>query len=160
LADAKALLKSLEDLLGKENVVSDPTRIAAYFRPATEATGLIAAMPDSLEEVQGVVRLAYERKASILTVTDGYLPREDASRQGVVLDFRRMNTIDRLDKQNLLAHVWRGFSWDQFKRACNRAGVRMPTPVAATSESVLTNILGRNPLKQSNLIPEVNARSM
>ena len=150
MSSASAFLRDLQDLLGDSNVVSAADEVSAYFQRAIDAPGLIAVKPGSLEDVQEVMRLANQEKVPVLTITDGGLPAADAGKNAVVLDFSRMNTIDRFDKQNLLAHVWRGLAWDQLKEACDKEGVVMPTPLAATSDSVLTNIVGRNMIKQAN----------
>ncbi len=160
MSDAKALLKDFQNLLGDSNVVTAAEEVSGYFQPSIDAPGLIAVKPGSLEDVQEVMRLANREKVPVLTITDGSLPAADAGKNAVILDFSRMNTIDRFDKQNLLAHVWRDLTWSQLKEACDKEGVTMPTPVAATSDSVLTNIVGRNMIKQANQSPEINAYTM
>lgn len=160
MSNASTFLRDLQGLLGDNNVVTAAEEVAAYFQPSTDAPGLIAVKAGSLEDVQEVMRLANQAKVPVLTITDGCLPAADAGKSAVVLDFSRMNTIDRFDKQNLLAHVWRGLTWDQLKEACDKEGVVMPTPLAATSDSVLTNIVGRNMIKQATQSPEVNAYTM
>ncbi len=160
MPDAKSLLKDFQNLLGDANVVTAAGEVAGYFKPSAEAPGLIAVKPGNLEDVQKVMSLANQEKVPVLTIIDGNLPAADAEKNAVVLDFSRMNTVDRLDAQNLLGHVWRGLTWSQLKEACDKEGVTMPTPVAASSESVLTNIIGRNMLKQANQSPEVNVHTM
>ncbi len=160
MSDAKSLIKDFQNLVGDQNVVTGAAEVGKYFRIPTEAPGLIAVKPGSLQDVQELMRLAQQEKVPVLTINDGSLPDEDANKNGVVLDFTRMNTIDRFDKQNLLVHVWRGLTWDQLKEACDKEGVVIPTPLAATSESVLTNIVGRNMIKQATQSPEVNAFTM
>jgi FAD/FMN-containing dehydrogenase len=160
MGDALSIQNELKNLLGDSNVISDGGAMAEYFRLATEADGLIAAKPGNVEDVQEIVRLARQQKVPVLTINDGSLSAAYAKTQGIVLDFSRMDQIARMDKRNLLAHVWRGVTWTQLKEACDKEGVVMPTPLAASSESVLTNIVGRNMVKQQSKCPEIQSYTM
>ncbi len=57
MSDTIMLLRRLQELLGDHNVVTEAAEVAKYLRKATEAPGLIAVKPESLEEVQMVMRL-------------------------------------------------------------------------------------------------------
>ena len=85
--------------------------------------GLVAVQPLTTEEVQEIMRLASETPVPVRTLNDRYLRPSDAGQEGIVLDFRRMKAIERLDKRNLLAHVQRGLTFAELKKELDKKPV-------------------------------------
>lgn len=154
--EGSSLLQGLARIVGPERVTSDPGRLGGYFSKSVDVSGLVAVEPACNEEVQEIVRLAGRLEVPVFTLSDRYLRPLGSWQAGVVLDFRRMNALEKLDKRNLLAHVQRGVTFGALKEALDREGVKIATPLAATSESVLCNFVNRSPLKKATLYPEVH----
>ncbi len=84
----------------------------------------------------------------------------DVGQHGIILDFCRMTAIGKLDKRNFLAHVQRGLTFEALKKELDAQGLKISAPLAATSDSVLCNLVNRTPLKKATLYPEVHLYNM
>ncbi len=132
----EGVLDELRALVGAEHVAVGPDAAGPFLRPGREAPGLAVVRPGSTEDVQGIVNLAREKSVSIITCNDRVLLTEDLDRNGLLLDFSRMNRIERIDTLNLVAHVERGVTWDALNAELEKLGVKTVAPVAANSLSV------------------------
>ena len=72
-----------------------------------------------------------------------FIPKEDLEKEGILLDFSRMDQIERIDGPNLIAHVQRGVTWEQLNGELKKKGLRAVAPVAANSESVAESCAAR-----------------
>jgi glycolate oxidase len=104
--------KSFEDIVGPENISSDPVILYPYswrsglyagidkFTPRFEA----ALLPQSTEEVQAIVRLCNRFKLQFKASSTGWGPYNDATGPGVIkIDLRRMNRILEINERNMYA---------------------------------------------------------
>ena len=89
------------------------------------------------------MNLAREMKVGIVTCTNRYALAEDLDREGIFIDFSRLNKIERIDTRNLVAHIERGVTWDQLNAELMPLGVKTYAPVAANSSSVVETIVAR-----------------
>jgi len=158
--EAEPLEQGLARIVGPENVLERPEQLAAYFRGSADPGRLVVAKPGTRDQVQEIVRLAAASGRPVRTLNDRYLREADEGGDGVVLDFSRMTEVERLDKRNLLAHIQRGVTFEGLKQVLSPHGVKIATPVAATSDSVLCNFMNRAPLKKSTLFSEVHIFTM
>ena len=136
-------LERLESIVGGENVSVGPRAAEKFLRPAQEAPNLVVVSPSDDGEVQKIVDLAREHRIAIVTVNDRFLLEEDLEKEGILLDFSRMDKIERIDLPNLIAHVQRGVTWDQLNAELKKQGLRAVAPVAANSESVAESCAAR-----------------
>jgi FAD/FMN-containing dehydrogenase len=136
-------LDLLESIVGKRNVSPGCAAGNKLLRPGQEAQGLVVVCPSDDGEVQKIVDLAREQGIGIVTVNDRYMLEEDLDKEGILLDFSRMNRIERIDPPNLIAHVQRGVTWDQLNAELEKQGLRAVAPVAANSESVAESCSAR-----------------
>jgi FAD/FMN-containing dehydrogenase len=142
--DMEAKIKDrLDSIVGRENVTLGPEGAKKFLRPGQEAPHLVVVRPSNDEEIQKVVDLAREERIAIVTVNDRYLLEEDLDKEGIVLDFSRMDRIERIDPPNLVAHVQRGVTWDQLTAELKKKGLRAVAPVAANSVSVAESCSAR-----------------
>ena len=132
----KRHLDALQSIVGEGNVSTGPRAAKKFLHAGQEAPDLVVVSPSSDEEVQKIVALARECNTAVVTVYDRYLLEEDLNKKGILLDFSRMNQIERIDSRNLIAHVQRGVTWKQLNPELKKMGVRAVAPVAAQSESV------------------------
>jgi FAD/FMN-containing dehydrogenase len=108
----QAILESLKSMIGHENVSSGSHAAKKFTRVGQQAPNMVVASPSCDEEVQRIVNLAREKRTPIITANDRYLLPEDLEKEGVLLDFSRMNRIEQIDTRNLMAHVQRGVTWE------------------------------------------------
>jgi len=153
-------ITGLAGIVGAEHVTDRADRLAAYFDRPAGTGGFLAVAPGTTEEVRGVVRLAGDLGIPILTLNDRVLRSEEGPREGIILDFRRLAALEKLDPRNLLAHVQRGLTFAELKKALAPHNLKIATPVGATSDSVLCNFVNRAPLKKASLFSEVNVFTM
>ena len=113
LALGAAVVRRLGDVVGRENVITDPDRLVVY-----ESDGLTAyrvapravVLPNSTEEMAAVVRLLHAEGIPVVPrgagtgLSGGALPTTD----GVVVGTARMNRILEIDPVNRLARVQPG----------------------------------------------------
>ena len=152
--------KRFADIVGGQHVLDTPEKLSRYFAGPTDTGGLLAVQPGSTEEVQGVVRTANEHGLPVCTLNDRHLRPIAVRPKGVVLDFCRMTAIEKLDKRNLLAHVQRGLTFEALKRELDKQDLKIASPLAATSESVLCNFVNRAPHKKATLYAEPHVYNM
>ena len=139
----KAVREQLQALVGAGNVAAGPEAGSGFLRARCNAPEWLRVSPDATEQVQAIVNLARENKAGILTCTNRYALAEDLDRMGILLDFSRLNRIERIDIRNLVAHIERGVTWEQLNKALKPLGVKTYAPVAANSFSVVETIVAR-----------------
>lgn len=139
----KSVFERLESIVGVGNVVAGPTAGEKFLRTGSVAPEWIRVSPDRTEEVQAIVNLARETGMPILTCPNRYALAEDLQRKGILIDFSRLNRIERVDTRNLVAHIERGVTWEQLRERLKPLGVKTYAPVAANSQSVVETIVAR-----------------
>ena len=158
--ESGTLEERLAGIVGADAVLQRSEQLASYFAGPADAGGLVAVRPGETGEVQEILRLASSRGVPVRTLNDGYLRPSDEGQRGIVLDFGRMTAVEKVDKRNLLAHVQRGVTFDALKEELGAQGLKIATPLAATSDSVLCNLVNRAPLKKVTLFSEVHVFTM
>lgn len=154
------IAKELTRIVGPENVTCDGEKLSAYFRGPVPAVPLVAVAPKDANEVSRLIGLASKETVHLFTLKDarfrGGLPESG----GILLDFRRMKAIEKVDKRNLTAHIQRGVTWDQLGAELDRLGLKTLLPAAATSPYVLDNMLSRVIMRSAARYPEVQVSNL
>jgi FAD/FMN-containing dehydrogenase len=132
----ESVLNELEGIVGKGNVRKGTEGTQRFLRPGWETPFLVTVRPRNDAELQQTVNLARERRIAILTTNDRFLLEEDLHKEGIFLDFERMNQIEKIDDYTLMAHVQRGVTWEQLQEALRPLGIKAAAPLAANSLSV------------------------
>jgi len=99
MALSKDVYKEFEDVVGAENICSDPAIMPAYY--STEFAAVI--LPKDTAEVQALVKLCNKHKLMfrpICTGWSGMFPKNI-----VLFDLRRMNHIIEINEKNMYAVV-------------------------------------------------------
>lgn len=146
--ERKALAEELAEIVGEPHVLADPPVLDNYSRDMTvEPPGLpdLVVMPVTVEEVQGIVRLANERKVAIVPFVTGTnlggltIPR----RGGMILDLKRMNRILEVNEDSMYAVVEPGVSFGDMEHFLKRhhPGLKLSQPAAPAFTSVVANYL-------------------
>lgn len=141
---------AFEDILGPDNISSDPVILDGYawrsgqvagpdkFKPRFEAV----ALPQSTEEVQAIVRLCNKFKLQFKASSTGWGIYCDPTGPGVIkIDLKRMNRILEINERNMYAVVEPAVIYAQLQAElmkkglnCNvngAGGVTSALPIAA-----------------------------
>jgi glycolate oxidase len=147
-ADRKALTEQVAGIVGEANVMVDPLVLDNYSRDMTvEPPSLpdLVVMPQTVEEVQAVVRIANERKVAIVPFVTGTnlggltIPR----RGGMIMDLKRMNRILEVNEDSMYTVVEPGVSFGDMEHFLkrNHPGLKISQPAAPAFTSVVANYL-------------------
>lgn len=127
MIEEKYIVESLKEIVGPENLVTDAKGLEKYAKDGSfvkPMKPLVAAKPLTIEEVQGIVRLANRIGIALYPYSSGtsfqggHIPTE----RGITVDLSRMNKIDLLDTVARNAIIEPGVTFDQLqKRRTRRA---------------------------------------
>ncbi|MDD5224377.1 MAG: FAD-binding oxidoreductase [bacterium] len=152
--------KALQEIMGKDGVISRPDEISGLFARPVDSPRLQAVQPGQAEEIQKLLPWAKENRVSVYTKYFPYFPESVAQAEGVAIDFRRMNQIERVDSLNLMAHVQRGVTFDQLRKVLKPMGLKAVAPVAGGSSSVLESLVNRDVVKSMARYSEVEVTNL
>ena len=147
--------------VGEENVLKDPAKISSFFRQPVEKTGLRALLPEKVEEVQSIVKLAREERLPVFTTYDSFFRQEVSSHKaGLLIDFRRMNKIERMEPRGMVVHVQRGVTYEQLTEETKKNGIKLLPAAAATSRSVVEQSVNRAVNLRAARFPDATVANM
>jgi len=124
----------LKHVVGDGDVLSD---ISPYFREPVTSSKLRVVFPHTAEDVQSILGLAVDLGLPIFTTSDTCFPKPILSEEGILVDFKKMNKIERVDPVNLMVHVQRGVTFEDLGEDLKKYNIKLAPPVAATSHSVV-----------------------
>ncbi len=136
-----------ESILGAERVVSEPAALDAYNDDYSEhdpVTPVLALLPESVEQVQAIVRLAAELRVPLTPRVAGTnvgglaIPPQG----GVVVDLRRMNRVIAVHAEDMVAVIEPGVTQQQLKDHLESAGLPLTFgfSLGPRRSSVLANL--------------------
>jgi len=145
------IINKLKEIVGSNWVETSPEVLYNYSMDMTEqvapSLAEVVVIPSSVEEVQKIVILANEHKIPITPYTAGAnvggltLPHEG----GIIIDFKRMNRVIKIDKKNKFIVVEPGFTFGHLKKMLIKGGelegFRYSFPFAPPWTSVGINAL-------------------
>ncbi len=140
-----ALIRELRDVLGAENVLSEPGDLLAYEYDASNFTAVpdLAVLPGSAGEVTQVLRIAARHGAPVIPrgagtgVAGGALPIVG----GVIVVMARMNRVLAIDLPNRVAVVEPGVTNIEITRAVAGDGYfYAPDPSSQYASSIGGNV--------------------
>jgi FAD/FMN-containing dehydrogenase len=149
-ARIRELERKLAEVVGEENVSSDPSDLVPFerddqfFLVPPHRPDLVV-RPGSTREVQGVLRLAHRHRIPVVPLASG-INRKGLcipSRGGILLDLRRMNRILEINEEMMTATIEPGVSFGQLVNEVRKTGLRVITPWAPSTASVLANYMLR-----------------
>ncbi|MFP4486611.1 MAG: glycolate oxidase subunit GlcD [Campylobacterales bacterium] len=144
-----AHIQSLENIVGKENCLSDKAHLIAYSYDATRERyePEVVVFPKDESDVCGILKYCNEHKIPIVPrgagsgFTGGSLP----VRGGVILAFEKyMNKITEIDMQNLVAVVEPGVINMDLQKAVEEKGLFYPPDPASQDYSTLGGNVSEN----------------
>ena len=137
----KKILKSLENIVGRENVSTEKSDLVCYSFDATQQRCLAEAVvhPRSAEEISRILRLANEEKFPVYPrgagsgFSGGSIPTEG----GIALVLQGMDKILSIDEENMVAEVEPGVVTEKFQEAVEEKGLFYPPDPASLKFSTL-----------------------
>jgi len=153
--DRESMIEAFSTIVGEGGVRADQETVAAYFEAPPDYDDLVAVLPKSHDEVSRIAALASEQEIALNTLSDRTLSSAALPRRGAVLDFSRMDTIERLDHKNLMVHLQRGVTYEALGRALEGTGTKAMYPAAATTSSVACNALNNAIFRCATRYPEL-----
>jgi FAD/FMN-containing dehydrogenase len=142
------VLVELEKIVGVEHVTASRPDLYSYSQDMTEnepAWPDFVVMPDSVEEIQEVLRLANREKIAIIPYTGGdnvgglTIPLKG----GIILDLRRMNRLIEFNEEDRYIVVEPGFNFGDLRRLFNKKYPHLwySFPGAPGSSSLISNAM-------------------
>jgi len=118
------VIEKLKEIVGGEQFISTDIEVRSnYSRDMTEQIAPrltdVVVLPDNVEQVQQIVKLANEEKIPIIPYAAGAnvggltLPTE---RGAITMDFKRMRRVIQLDKKNKYIVIEPGFTFGDLRR--------------------------------------------
>ena len=128
----KKIIDKLVKIAGAKNVCTEEKEISSFFNEMSRHDDFVTVSVKETEDLTQIIELAATESVPIYSLKDAQfeVPPESG---GIILDFSRMNKIEKIDKRNLTVHIQRGVTWDQLLPELDKAGTRALLPAAATS---------------------------
>lgn len=142
----EAAIRALKNVVGSEYVQTDPELLKPYLRGDIPLNVRIAAavIPNSVEEIQGIVRAANELSISLYPISTGNNWGYGASRpvrdNNVIVDLRRMNRILEVNAELAYAVVEPGVT--QYQLYNHLEDHKIPLFIDPTGAGPNCSILG------------------
>jgi FAD/FMN-containing dehydrogenase len=146
MALAKKIYKELQNVVRPENISENIGVLQAYSKQPFPPGFLgrkqpdAVVLPESTRDVQAVLRLANRYKFACIP-TGNYnwdVPRQDNT---VILDFKKMNRIIKIDQSNMYAVVEPGVTHAQLQAECMKRGLVCNSTWGGSPCSVLANTI-------------------
>ncbi len=129
--DVQPLYRQISDIVGPEHVNDNPVIVSAYSRDACHLTAErpgIVVMPESVEEVQQIVRLCAQTKTPLVTaggrngICGACLPRVP---NAVMLDMVKMDRLVSLNEDVMTVTVEAGLRWAELIHRLDERGYKL-----------------------------------
>lgn len=145
--------KALEDVVGEENITSDPVLCQAYSRVQWLPSGVMqrercglnmrpacVVMPGSAEEIQNIIKLANRYTFPFVPRGSGFTFSAFPTQAGtIVIDPKRMDKIIELNEKDMYAVIEPYVSFAGVQAEAMKYGLYTPTPLAGSQVSCLAN---------------------
>ncbi len=153
MAFSDIAFKALQDCVGQDNVTDDPVLCQSYSRVQWLPSGVMqrencglnmrpacVVMPESVEEVQQVVKIANRYGFPFIPRGSGFTFQAFPTQGGtVVIDPKRMDSIIELNEKDMYAVIEPYVSFAGLQAEAMRYGLYTPTPLAGSQVSCLAN---------------------
>jgi hypothetical protein len=146
MALSRKVYKELESVLGSENISQNIGVLQAYSKQPFPP-GLLGrkrpdavVLPESVSDVQAVVKLANRYEFAFIPMGNYNwdVPRQDNT---VIVDFKKMNRIIKIDERNMHAVVEPGVTHAQLQAECMKRGLVCNSTWGGSPCSVLANTI-------------------
>ena len=143
------LIKIVENIVGKDNILFDDDSLYAYSTDSTNISengkpAEIVIFPQNTNQVSEIMKYAYANsipvtpRAAGTSVCGACLPK----RGGIILDFARMNRIIEINKDNLICIAEPGVVIEDLKKAVEKYNLFYPPDPSNLKVSMLGGSIG------------------
>jgi len=146
-----SLKNSLQNILGDKNVFDDHDTLENYSKDQSFVSPCkpdFVVFPQSVEEVQELVRFAHKSKAPLVPFSSGLNFHGAAvpSKGGVIVNLSRMDKIITIDETNWLAVIEPGVTYEQLQDELAKKQLRAMIPLGVPPKrTALSSTLERDP---------------
>ncbi len=141
-------IPKLKDIVGEENVKSDPADLYAYGSDSSVHTAMPGAVVrvENKEQVQGIMRYANEAKIPVITRGggSGMCGQAVPINGGIILDIKKMNRILEINPSDVFCRVEPGVVDDDLNAALKPYGVFYPPTPASSRIATIGGEIGNN----------------
>ena len=146
-----SLNSECKNIVGNEWVTDDIQILNHYshdqsFVPPSQPE--LVTFPKSVEEVEGIVKLANRTNTPIVPFSSGLNFHGAAvpERGGMIVNLSQMNTILAIDEDNWFVVLEPGVTYEQLQNELNKKQLRTMVPLGVPPQrTVLSSVLERDP---------------
>lgn len=140
------ILRKLSNIVGSENISSDPAILVCYSRdqsPKQAKNPICVVLPSTKKEIQEIVKVANDNKIPIIPRSTGVnvagmcIPTYES----ILIDLTRMDRIIEIDEKNMTAIIEPGVLMAQLQAEASKRGLKIVVPSAPGSVSVMANYI-------------------
>jgi len=154
LSKVATAVEQWEDIVGAQNVMTDPAVLVQYARDESFVNGrepLCVLRPESGDQVARVVQRARRTATPLVPVSSGpphyrgdTLPSVDGA---VIVDLLGLCKVIRIDRNDRVAMFEPGVTFPELSKAVAKQGLRLNMPFAPRpTKSVVASLLEREPV--------------
>jgi FAD/FMN-containing dehydrogenase len=152
--------EQLMSVVRREDVLDDPEVLAAYASDESFASSnkpAFVVRPESMDEVQRVVRWANETLTPLVPVSSGtphfYGDTVPSGEGAVIVELFKMNHILNVDRRNKIVVIEPGVTYGQLGPVLAKEGLMVTSPLLPRpNKSMIASLLERQP----TMIPRYN----
>ncbi len=145
----QGLIEKISEIVGREHVLKGKNYLGKYFPRLQGEPQLVMVRPQDEFDLSELMILASEKKIPVYSVRREHMDSDLALKDGLLVDFSRMNEIKEIDRRNLMAHIFAGVTFEKLQEKCLEKDCKLLLPAAATSRYVLRSYLDRDILMGS-----------
>ncbi len=137
----RQVVKTLAEIVGKKNVLTDPEDLVAYSYDGTfaERRPEVVVSPNSTQQVSGVMRLAWAKEIPVVPrgMASGLAAASVPVNGGIALNLCRMNRILEIDEENFVAVAEAGVITQHLADRAVEKGLFYPPDPSSIKQSTL-----------------------
>ncbi|MCD6582041.1 MAG: FAD-binding protein [Desulfuromusa sp.] len=137
----KKILTALQQISGKEQVLTDKADLICYSYDATQKQYLpdVVVHPGSVEEISKIMKLANEKKIPVFPrgAGTGFTGGSVPTAGGIVLGLTRLDKILEIDEENLVATIEPGVVTEDFQKTVEKVDLFYPPDPASLKVSTM-----------------------
>ena len=160
----KEIIRNLKKIIKDKNILEDIKVIKNYnkdWRGFYSFKSFCVVFPESAEEIKKIVKLCNKENIKIVpqggntSLTGASVPSRN--NYEIILNFKKINKIIKLDKMNQVIEVEAGITLDEVKKFTEKNNFYFPISIASSRScqiggNIATNAGGINALKYGSMI--------
>ncbi len=141
-------VSELKEICEPANVLSTASDLTAYFA-GSPPDDMVLVKPKDEFELSRVAKYATREKLPLYSVRRDAMEVRGDMDGGLLLDLTRLKRIKKIDRRNLMAHIYAGVTFEELQAECLKRDCKLLMPAATASHSVLRSYMDRDVLNGS-----------